>query len=161
MLVLGFDPGTAITGYGLVEKRGSKLTPIEYGVIRTSSRLDLPARLVEIHNKVLELLCRFQPEAVSVEELFFNRNARTFFAVSQARGAILLTVALKGIEVFEYTPLQVKQAVVGYGQAEKQQVQKMVKSILKMDDIVRPDDAADALAIAICHIHSYQRKVLP
>ncbi|NLB18713.1 MAG: crossover junction endodeoxyribonuclease RuvC [Syntrophomonadaceae bacterium] len=154
MLVLGFDPGTALTGYGLVSKDGSRLTPVNYGVIRTSAKTDFAARLVQIYQEAGEIIARFQPQTVVVEEVFFNNNAKTFSTVSQARGALILAAALSGIEVAEYTPLQVKQAVVGYGQAEKQQVQKMVKSILKMDDIVRPDDAADALAIAICHIHS-------
>ncbi len=156
MLVLGFDPGTALTGYGLVRKQGSSLNPLEYGVIRTSSKDRLPTRLAGIYRGIQELLDRYQPDAVAVEELFFNSNVKTYSSVSQARGAILLTVALRDIEIYEYTPLQVKQAVVGYGRAEKNQVQRMVKSILRMEDVVHPDDAADALAIAICHIHSYR-----
>jgi crossover junction endodeoxyribonuclease RuvC len=156
MLVLGMDPGTALTGFGLVARQGGRLTAVEHGVIRTPAKTELASRLVQIHDGVKELLDRYRPDAVAVEELFFNRNAKTFFSVSQARGAMILTVAQCGIQVFEYTPLQVKQAVVGYGKADKEQVQKMVKAILKMDGIARPDDAADALAIAICHIHSYR-----
>ncbi len=159
MLVLGIDPGTALIGFGLVSKEGGKLTAVEHGVIRTPAGMELALRLVQISESVKELLQRYQPDAVAVEELFFHRNVKTFSSVSQARGALILTVAQLGIKVFEYTPLQVKQAVVGYGKAEKDQVQKMVKSILKMDKVVRPDDAADALAIAICHIHSYRGEV--
>ena len=154
MLVLGIDPGTALVGFGLVSKEGGKLTAIEHGVIRTPAGMELALRLVQISDRLKELLERYQPDAVAVEELFFHRNVKTFSSVSQARGALILTIAQCGIRVFEYTPLQVKQAVVGYGKAEKDQVQKMVKSILTLT--VCPDDAADALAIAICHIHSYR-----
>ena len=156
MLVLGIDPGTALIGFGLVSKEAGRLAAIEHGVIRTPAGTEFALRLVQISERVKELLERYQPDAVAVEELFFHRNAKTFSSVSQARGALILTVAQCGIKVFEYTPLQVKQAVVGYGKAEKDQVQKMVKSILKMETVPRPDDAADALAIAICHIHSYR-----
>ncbi|MGI6550236.1 MAG: crossover junction endodeoxyribonuclease RuvC [Syntrophomonadales bacterium] len=156
MLVLGIDPGTALVGFGLVSKEGGKLTAIEHGVIRTPAGMELALRLVQISDRLKELLERYQPDAVAVEELFFHRNVKTFSSVSQARGALILTIAQCGIRVFEYTPLQVKQAVVGYGKAEKDQVQKMVKSILTLDSVPRPDDAADALAIAICHIHSYR-----
>ncbi|MGE5543652.1 MAG: crossover junction endodeoxyribonuclease RuvC [Bacillota bacterium] len=156
MLVLGIDPGTALIGFGLVAKKSGGLTAVDHGVIRTPAGADIALRLVQIHEQVKELIERYQPDAVAVEELFFHRNAKTFSSVSQARGALILTVAQCGIKVFEYTPLQVKQAVVGYGKAEKDQVQKMVKAILKMDEVVRPDDAADALACAICHIHSYR-----
>jgi len=159
MLVLGIDPGTATTGFGLVSREGSRLTALHHGVIRTPAGLDMATRLVQIHQGIKELIEEYRPEAVAVEELFFNRNAKTFVSVSQARGAVLLTVAQCGVRVFEYTPLQVKQAVVGYGQAEKEQVQRMVKAILKMERVVRPDDAADALAVAICHIHSFREGV--
>ena len=131
MLVLGIDPGTALIGFGLVAKAGGKLTAVEHGVIRTPAGLGTALRLVQVHEQVKELLERYQPDAVAVEEIFFHRNAKTFSAVSQARGALILTVAQYGIQVFEYTPLQVKQAVVGYGRAEKEQVQKMVKAILR------------------------------
>lgn len=154
MRVLGIDPGTAITGYGLIDNLEGKLIPVTWGVFNTPSANSLADRLLKIHLSLKEMIDQYQPEALAVEELFFNRNAKTFFAVSQARGAVVLTAALCGVEVFEYTPLQVKQAVVGYGQAEKNQVQAMVKRILKMDNIVKPDDAADALAIAICHLNS-------
>lgn len=158
MLVLGIDPGTALMGFGLVAKEGGILKAVDYGVIRTASGTGLAPRLVQISERVAELLQRYQPDAVAVEELFFHRNVKTFSSVSQARGALILTVARCGIQVFEYTPLQVKQAVVGYGRAGKGQVQQMVKSILRMEEIARPDDAADALATAICHIHSYREE---
>jgi crossover junction endodeoxyribonuclease RuvC len=154
MLVLGIDPGTAITGYGLLSAEGSRLEVLDFGVINTPARLELAQRLLIIHQQLREIIARSQPEALAVEELFFNRNSKTFFAVSQARGAVVLTAALCGVKVFEYTPLQVKQAVVGYGRAEKEQVQKMVRTLLRMEELVKPDDAADALAIAICHVHS-------
>lgn len=156
MLVLGVDPGTALTGYGLVAKDGNRIVPMTYGVIKTSHQQDLSKRLLKIHLELDQIINQYQPDFLAVEELFFNRNAKTFFAVSQARGAVVVTAARCGIEVFEYTPLQVKQAVVGYGRADKHQVQEMVKRILGLDQPVKPDDVADALAIAICHIHSYR-----
>lgn len=156
MLILGIDPGTALAGYGLVDYRQGQLKVIDYGVVKTPPKMELPIRLLRIHEGVAELIHKYQPDAMAVEELFFNQNAKTFFSVSQARGAVILTGAQCGLEVFEYTPLQVKQAVVGYGRAEKKQVQEMVKRILAMDHIVKPDDAADALAVAICHANSYR-----
>lgn len=160
MRVLGIDPGTAITGYGVVEERAGELSLVECGVIRTSPEAGLPARLKEIYQAVQGLIARLAPAAVAVEALFFNTNVRTAFAVGQARGVCLLAAAQAHLPVYEYTPLQVKQAVVGYGRAEKQQIQEMVRLMLRLEDIPRPDDAADAVAIAICHHHMWRMQAL-
>lgn len=154
MIVLGVDPGTAITGYGLLEHTANRFRLLEYGTIRSSSQDDPAARLYDIFQGISAVIDRYNPEQMAVEELFFNKNVRTALVVGQARGVIMLAGHLKGLPVFEYTPLQVKQAVVGYGRAEKQQVQYMVKAILNLEEIPKPDDAADALAIAICHGNS-------
>jgi len=159
MLILGIDPGTAIMGYGLIEKRGHKLTPVTYSCWRTPAQLTQAERLLMLYQKLSDFLTSYQPEHMAVEELFFNRNTTTALSVGQARGIVLLAAAQKNIPVFEYTPLQVKQAVVGYGQAEKIQVQHMVKALLGLAEIPKPDDAADALAIAICHAHSYRERL--
>lgn len=153
MLVLGVDPGSAITGYGLVKQTGNKLEAVDYGCIRTSSSQPLELRIQKIYQSIKDLITKYQPENFAVEELFFNKNVRTAISVSQARGVILLAGANSNLVVHEYTPLQVKQAVVGYGRAEKSQVQYMVKTILCLPEIPKPDDVADALAIAICHTH--------
>lgn len=155
MRVLGVDPGTAIVGYGLLEFDGVDFRHLEHGTITTESGLALSTRLQLIHRGLGELINRTRPSHAAVEELFFSRNAKTAFAVGHARGVILLTAAEEGLEVFEYTPMQVKQALVGYGGAEKQQVQQMVRMLLALDDIPRPDDAADALAVAVTHCNSY------
>ncbi len=155
MLVIGIDPGTATTGYGLLrELPDGSLQPVTYGAILTSPNLPLSERLLDLHKQLTDLLLLHRPESAAVEKLFFQRNVRTALSVGQARGVILLTLAEHGLSVAEYTPLEVKQAVVGYGAAEKRQVQQMVRTLLALDDIPRPDDAADALAIAICHLHS-------
>lgn len=154
MLVLGLDPGLATTGYGLVQGDGERLKAIAYGVLRTSSRLSLAARLVDLHRKTCALLEQFHPHVVAIEELFFATNAQTAMLVGEARGVLLFTVAQAGLEIREYTPLQVKQAVTGYGAADKTQVQHMVKLLLGLDELPRPDDAADALAVSICHHHA-------
>lgn len=154
MLILGIDPGTAIMGYGLIEKQGSRLKPLDYGCWRTPAHTPLPDRLLQLYEGVCAYLNKCAPEQIAVEELFFNRNTTTALAVGHARGIALLAAAQRGIPVGEYTPLQVKQAVVGYGKAEKQQVQQMVRALLGLTEIPKPDDAADALAIAICHAHS-------
>jgi crossover junction endodeoxyribonuclease RuvC len=154
MLVLGIDPGMAILGYGLVKQDGNSLKVIDYGVVNTPSDMDTPHRLVAIFDSVCELIDRYAPQAVAVEELFFNKNVKTALAIGHARGVAVLAAALKGLEVYEYTPLQVKQAVVGYGRASKQQVQQMVRMLLNLPCVPKPDDAADALAVSICHIHS-------
>ncbi|NLC54128.1 MAG: crossover junction endodeoxyribonuclease RuvC [Firmicutes bacterium] len=157
MLILGVDPGTAITGYGLVEQQGQRLTAQTYGVIRTPAGRPLSERLKQIYDRMSALIQEYKPDALVVEELFFNKNTRTALAVGQARGVILLAAAMHGLTVAEYTPLQVKMAVVGYGRAEKRQVQEMVRILLKLKANPKPDDAADALAIAICYAHSWRR----
>jgi crossover junction endodeoxyribonuclease RuvC len=154
MLVLGIDPGTAITGYGLVKGEDDSLTLVAYGAITTSSDQPLPERLQRIYQELTALIEDRQPTAVAVEELFFSKNVRTALSVGQARGVALLASANAGLPIHEYTPLQVKQAIAGYGRATKDQVQQMVKMLLALDSVPQPDDAADAIAVAICHIHS-------
>lgn len=155
MLILGIDPGTAITGYGIVEQKGNSLKAREYGCIRTDSKLPLEDRLCVIYDKISLVIKNSPVSHVAVEELFFNKNTRTAMAVGQARGVILLAASHQGIPVAEYTPLQVKQALVGFGRATKSQVQEMVRVILGLQEIPRPDDTADALGLAICHAHSW------
>jgi len=155
MIVLGIDPGTAATGYGVVERDGGKLRAIDYGCLETLPTQELPQRLLEIHRAVTELILTHQPVQVGVERLFFNRNVQTAFAVGQARGVVLLAAAEHGLPVFEYGPHEVKLAVTGYGRADKAQVQRMVQIVLGMAVLPRPDDAADALAVAICVAHGH------
>lgn len=150
MIILGIDPGTAALGYGLVERTGPRLRAIDYGVITTSSRLPLPERLEAIYVAVTDLIELHAPAIVGVERLFFTRNAQTAFAVGQARGVVLLAAALHDLEIREATPNEVKVATAGHGRAAKEQVQRMVQAILGMAELPAPDDAADALAIAIC-----------
>ncbi len=154
MRVLGVDPGLAITGYGLVEGDEQSLEAVAYGVLRTPANTPRADRLVLLHQGMAELLTRYRPDAVAMEELFFGTNARTAMTVGEARGVLLLTIAEAGLPISEYTPLQVKQAITGYGQADKQQVQHMVRFLLRLPDIPKPDDAADGLAVSICHHHS-------
>lgn len=154
MRVLGIDPGTAITGYGLVEEVRGDLKLVAFGVIRTPADQSLPRRLQLIYHAVSDLAEEWEPEAAAVEELFFSRNVRTAMSVGQARGVALLALADAGLDVAEYTPLAIKQAVTGYGNADKMQVQEMVRLLLELAEVPRPDDAADALAVAICHLHS-------
>ena len=155
MLVVGIDPGTATTGYGFVrESNQGNLEVVDFGVILTQAG-ELPEiRLLQLYKRLNELILLHQPNSGAVEKLFFQRNVTTAIAVGQARGVVMLSLAEAAIPVAEYTPLQVKQAVVGYGGADKNQVQQMVKALLQLSEIPRPDDAADALAIAICHLHS-------
>lgn len=150
MRILGIDPGTAAMGYGIVEVVDEPRA-IEYGVLSTSRQLALPQRLLRLFELLEALIERFEPDAVAVEELFFARNVTTAFAVGQARGVVLLAAARRNLPVAEYKPAEVKQAVVGYGRADKPQVQQMVQIALGLDQLPRPDDAADALAIALCH----------
>jgi len=154
MLVLGIDPGTAITGVGLIEVVGGRCRLIDGGVIRTPAHTPMPERLLTIHTELSQLIDQYHPQVMAVEQLFHFRNATTVIPVSQARGVVLLAAAQRGLPIFEYTPLQVKMAVVGYGKADKRQVQEMVKQVLKLTAIPKPDDAADALAVAICHVNS-------
>ena len=150
MKILGIDPGTATTGFGVVEKNSGKLNAIDYGVISTSKKLPMHLRLNIIFQDLTELIKHHQPDVIAVEKLFFVKNITTGISVGQARGVVLLTAAQADLDLHEYTPLQVKQSVTGYGQAKKRQVQEMVQKILKLDVLPTPDDAADALAIAIC-----------
>lgn len=154
MRILGIDPGIAIVGFGFVDKIGSKLVPVQYGSIQTQSHTDPAIRLREVYDATVQLIDKYKPEAMAIEKLFFNRNVTTAFTVGQARGVMILAGVQASLSIAEYTPLQVKQAVVGYGKAEKHQVQEMVKLFLKLSAVPKPDDVADALAVAICHAHS-------
>ena len=160
-IVIGIDPGTAITGYGLVrEQENGELEWIAHGVVTTPSDWDEPKRLLELYQKLCEILSNYKPDCCAVEKLFFQKNVKTAISVGQGRGAALIAAARSELPVGEYTPLEVKQAVVGYGSADKRQVQQMVKVLLGLSDIPKPDDAADALAVAICHLHSTRRNQL-
>ena len=154
MRILGIDPGVAIVGFGVVDSEGGTQRMVQYGAINTPANTPLATRLVQIEQDLMELLDQFKPDEVAIEELFFSKNITTGIAVAHARGVILATVEKVGIPLYEYTPMQVKQAVVGYGLAEKNQVMDMTKRLLKLRSIPKPDDAADALAIAICHARS-------
>ncbi len=154
MIIMGIDPGFAITGYGIVKYEGNKFSVIDYGAVTTKASMPFPDRLLFLDRTLEELITRYKPSVVSVEELFFNKNIKTAISAAHGRGVALACAARCGVEVTEYTPLQVKQAIVGYGRAEKSQVQQMVKLILHLPEIPKPDDAADALAVAICHGHS-------
>lgn len=154
MIVLGIDPGTARTGYGLVSREGSSLRMVDYGCLETVNDRPLGARLLLIHEALTDLIDSHRPAVMGVERLFFNRNVQTAFAVGQARGVALLAAAQHGLPVFEYGPHEVKLAVTGYGRATKDQVQRMVQLVLSMAELPRPDDAADALAVAVCTAHA-------
>ena len=158
MRIIGIDPGTAITGYSILDKEGNRLKAVKYGCIYTESSWPLSKRLDKIYSEVTNLIHEYKPEHLAVEELFFNTNAKTALSVGHSRGVVLLAGEQNNLIVEGYTPLQVKQAIAGYGRAEKSQVQKMVKTILCLDEIPKPDDAADALAVAICHSQSYSTK---
>ena len=154
-IILGIDPGIADTGYGLIKNESGKLSCLAYGSIRTSAKLALPDRLEIINLELNKLIKKFRPDLVAIEELFFGSNVKTALIVGQARGVAVLAAKLNKIKSVEFTPYQVKQAVAAYGHAEKGQVQRMVKLILNLKDLPQPDDAADALAIAICASNSY------
>ena len=154
MRILGIDPGVAIVGFGVVDHERGQSKMVQYGAINTQAGLPLATRLVQIESDLRHLIEHFQPDVISIEELFFSKNITTGIAVAHARGVILCTAEKAGIPIYEYTPMQVKQAVVGYGLAEKHQVMDMVRRLLKLKAIPRPDDAADALAIALCHARS-------
>ncbi len=158
MVILGVDPGYAITGYGVVEYNENRLRVLEYGVISTHAGQPFPERLLEIASKLDQLIVTLKPQTMAVEELFFSRNTTTAIGTAQARGVAILCGARSGLPVYEYTPMQVKLAVAGYGKADKAQVQQMVRVLLGLEKIPRPDDAADALAVAICHAHSGNRR---
>lgn len=154
MRILGIDPGIAIVGFGLIEAERANVQMLQYGAITTEAHQPLSHRLVQIESDLRQLIEQFKPDAIAVEELFFSNNITTGIAVAHGRGVILCTAEKCGVPLFEYTPMQVKQAVVGYGLAEKKQVMDMVRRLLKLKAVPRPDDAADALAIAICHARS-------
>ncbi|NLL92061.1 MAG: crossover junction endodeoxyribonuclease RuvC [Ruminococcaceae bacterium] len=154
MRVIGIDPGYAIVGYGIVDYSNNSFKTVCYGAIRTEAGIPFDQRLLKISDNLEKLFKRFNPDSMSIEKLFFTSNQKTVIDVSQARGVIVVTAAKYGIPVFEYTPLQVKQSVVGYGRAEKRQVMEMTKMMLGLKTIPKPDDAADALAVAICHSHT-------
>ena len=154
MTILGLDPGTATTGYGLVEMQGSKITWITHGVIATSKEDEMPDRLLSIYTQLNRLLDTHEPDVIAMEKLFFGNNVTTALSVGQAVGVMQLTAAQRGITLYEYRPNEVKVALVGYGGAEKKQMQYMVQQFLSLEKLPKPDDAADALALAICHAHS-------
>lgn len=154
MRVLGIDPGIAIMGFGFVDKIGHRLVPVQFGSIQTEAGTPTETRLRQIYEASCSLLDEYKPDTMAVEKLFFSKNVTNAITVGQARGVLLLAAAQRGIPIGEYTPMQVKQAVVGYGAAEKKQVQEMVKMMLKLKTVPKPDDVADALAVAICHAHA-------
>lgn len=158
MRVLGLDPGYAIVGYGVLDGRGRTYKPVTYGAITTQAHTVFEERLEEIYNDMTELLAQTKPDAMAIETLFFTSNQKTVIAVAEARGVILLAAKKACVPIFEYTPLQVKQSVAGYGRATKNQVQEMTRRFLRLKKIPKPDDAADALALAICHMHSATSK---
>src|SRR5215212_6437510 len=151
MVVLGIDPGTANTGYGIVARDGARLVALDGGTIETAARLDRGERLAIIHARVGRLLDEYRPEALAVEDLYFGANAHSAFAVGEARGVVILAAGQRGLRCSSYTPQQIKAAVCGSGRAEKEQVQRMVRRLLSLDELPAPDHAADALAVAICH----------
>jgi crossover junction endodeoxyribonuclease RuvC len=158
--VLGIDPGTAITGYGVIEGEGDNLSLTTYGAITTPANQPLAQRLQHIYRELRALIVEWHPDSAAVEELFFSKNARTALSVGHARGVALLALTEAGLPLQEYKPAEIKQAVAGYGNASKQQVQGMVQLLLGLDEMPRPDDAADALAVAICHFHSARWQAL-
>lgn len=156
MVILGLDPGTAITGFGLLRQESGRLTVMDYGTLETRKGPSDAARLQHVFDEAEDLLRRARPDAVALEHLFFGRNVNTMLSVGRASGVLLLAAARAGIEIAEYTPMQVKMAVVGVGNAEKKQVQFMVRQILGLAETPKPDDVADALALAICHAHTHR-----
>jgi crossover junction endodeoxyribonuclease RuvC len=161
MLVIGIDPGTASTGFGLVrEDSAGNLSLVDYGVIQTLPGQSMPGRLLSLYHEIQHLLTLHRPEISAVEKLFFQRNVTNALTVGQARGVALLALAESGLPIGEYTPMEVKQAVAGYGGADKNQVQQMVRALLGLAETPKPDDAADALAVAICHLHSARMQAL-
>ncbi|HCP08493.1 MAG TPA: crossover junction endodeoxyribonuclease RuvC [Candidatus Moranbacteria bacterium] len=154
MRVLGIDPGTATTGWAVIEEKGGVLSPVAYGHISTEKNIEESKRILEINDCLAEIIEKYEPKEAAVEKIFFFKNEKTVIQVGQSRGSMLLTLEQKNVTVYGYTPLQVKQAITGYGKAEKKQVQLMTKTILKLKEMPKPDDTADAIAIAICHINS-------
>ncbi|WP_138159096.1 crossover junction endodeoxyribonuclease RuvC [Peptoniphilus catoniae] len=160
MIILGIDPGLATIGYGLIEIKGNKYKTLDYGVITTPAKMNFPDRLLKINRDLEGIIKKYNPDDIAFEELFFNKNVKTAITVSHARGVLILTSKMYNQDLYEYTPLQIKQAVVGYGRAEKFQVQEMVKMILNLNEIPKPDDAADALAVALIHALCLKNKNL-
>lgn len=156
MIIMGIDPGFAITGFGIVKYEGNRFSVLDYGAVTTEASMKLSQRLLVLNNRLEELIQKQKPDAVAIEELFFNKNIKTALTVGHGRGVAVLAAARSGVDIFEYTPLQVKQSVVGYGRAEKAQIQQMVKALLNLKAIPKPDDVADALAVAICHGNSHR-----
>ncbi len=159
MIILGIDPGIAIVGYGIIEYKNSRFTTLAHGSIETPAHTDVEIRLNAIYDRISELIETYHPEEMAIEELFFNTNQKTMVPVAEARGVILLSAKKHGLKISEYTPLQVKQAVVGYGRAVKKQVMQMVGLLLKLENVPRLDDTCDALAIAICHANTGTSKM--
>lgn len=154
MIILGIDPGYAIVGWGIIDYTSNHFSVIDYGAVTTEAKTPFNERLESVYDGVEGIIKRYKPSALAIEKLFYNTNAKTVIDVAQARGVINLAAVKNGVPIFEYTPLQVKQSVVGYGRAEKKQVQEMTRVILKLEKIPKPDDTADALAMAICHAHA-------
>jgi len=154
VIILGIDPGLTNTGYGLIRYEKKKIELVDFGCVLTHKRDTFSVRLKEIYFKIKELIEEYHPHEVVIEEIFFNKNVRSALVISKVHGMVAITVALMGLELYEYTPLQIKQATVGNGRAEKHQVQSMVKILLNLSEIPQPDHAADALAAAICHVHT-------
>ncbi len=154
MVILGIDPGYAIVGYGVINHISNRFSIVEYGAVTTEAGVKFSTRLSKIYFDICEIIKRTKPDAMAIEKLFFNTNTTTAIDVAQARGVILLAAVQNGIPIYEYTPLQVKSSVTGYGRAEKNQVMDMIKHILRLEKIPKPDDTADALALAVCHAHS-------
>lgn len=159
MRILGIDPGYAIVGYGIVDYAKNRFATVGYGAVTTKAKTPFETRLADIYNDMLSIIDKYNPDELAIEKLYFNTNTTTAIDVAQARGVIVLAAHQKGLKISEYTPLQVKQAVTGYGRAEKHQVMEMIKSILSLKSVPKPDDTADALALAICHGH-YSDSVL-
>lgn len=154
MIILGIDPGYAIVGIGVIEFKGNKFRTIAYDAITTAAHTPTPTRLKHIYDRLDQIIKEYKPDAVAVEELFFNSNQKTAIHVAQARGVIIISAVNNNVPLYEYTPLQIKQAVTGYGRADKGQIQQMVKMLLNLNAVPKPDDTADALAVAVCHAHS-------
>ena len=160
MRILGIDPGYAIVGYAVMDYKNNKFTPLDYGAITTEAGQDFAQRLKYIYDKTCVLINSYNPDYMAIEELFFNTNVKTAIAVGHARGVLILAAQNAGMPVFEYTPLQIKQSVTGYGRADKHQVQQMVKMLAGLSKVPSPDDTADAIAVSICHGHSYRENAI-
>lgn len=158
MRILGIDPGYAILGWGIIDVIGNRFSVVDYGAVLTDTSMEMPARLQSLYNGLTDIINKYKPEDASIEQLFFNSNAKTAILVGEARGVAVLACANGNLNIAEYTPLQIKQALVGYGRADKKQVQYMVKTMLNLKSVPKPDDTADALAAAICHAHSHGRR---